>query len=229
MPGPDGVVQGGQVHKRRSPTLTRRATTSLSLAESVLQRFWLRWRHTTASITTLSCISAVRSAADVPFRQRIEKLGTSVKVYDKSKGQHLDIREIVRTLKWNSQLYFCGPTRMIESGRRAVQEFGVDENEVHYEAFSADTTGDPFDAEVSNRAGKIVHVTREETLLEVLKREFGGDQVESSCEVGNCGTCKINLKDGTVEHRGTALTTEQKGSSMLSCVSRGIGRIVVEV
>ncbi|KAM0287498.1 hypothetical protein ACHAQH_000452 [Verticillium albo-atrum] len=172
---------------------------------------------------------AVRSAEDVPFRHRLEKLGASVKLYDKSKGERMEIDQIVRTLKWNSQLYFCGPTRLMEAGRKAIQEFGVDENEVHFEAFAADSTGDPFEAEVVNRDGKVVQVAEEETLLEVLKREFGSDQVESSCEVGNCGTCKIGFKGGRVDHRGTALTTEEKGSSMLSCISRGVGRIVVEL
>ncbi|KAM0526389.1 hypothetical protein ACHAPS_003842 [Verticillium nonalfalfae] len=209
MPGPDAVVQVGRF--TNDVPNANAASNHVFVAGGVGITAFLASLEAYHSINyNIELHYAVRSADDVPFRQRIEKLGASVKVYDKSKGQRLDIREIVRTLKWNSQLYFCGPTRMIESGRRAVQEFGVDENEVHYEAFSADTTGDPFDAEVSNRAGKIVHVTQEETLLEVLKREFGGDQVESSCEVGNCGTCKINLKDGTVEHRGTALTKEQK-------------------
>jgi len=61
----------------------------------------------------------------------------------------------------------------------------------------------------------------------VLNREFG-DVVGSSCEVGNCGTCKIRVTCGKVEHRGTALTEEDKQGEMLACVSRGVGRIVVE-
>lgn len=79
------------------------------------------------------------------------------------------------------------------------------------EVFSADATGNPFEAEVANRDGKVVKVDEEETLLEVLKREFGSDQVESSCEeVGNCGTCKNGLKDGRVDHRGTALRLRRR-------------------
>ncbi|KAI3539521.1 MOSC domain-containing protein [Colletotrichum abscissum] len=163
---------------------------------------------------------AVRSDDDIPFRSRLDALGSSVRFYDRSKGERMDITEIIKTLKWNSHVYVCGPTRMTDAVRVAAEDCGLDEGDVHYEAFSADTSGDPFEAEVLNRGGKILKVGEEETLLEVLKREIGGD-VESSCEVGNCGTCKVALKSGRVDHRGTALSGDDKLESMLSCVSRG--------
>jgi len=43
--------------------------------------------------------------------------------------------------------------------------------------------------------------------------------------VGNCGSCKIGVRKGKIEHRGTGLREEEKETSMLSCVSRGIGKI----
>ena len=70
-------------------------------------------------------------------------------------------------------------------------------------------------------------IGEDETLLEVLRKQL--DEVPSSCEVGNCGTCKVTLKSGRVDHRGTALTEEEKLDSMLSCVSRGIGRIAIGI
>ncbi|GKT60960.1 MOSC domain-containing protein [Colletotrichum tofieldiae] len=171
---------------------------------------------------------AVRSADDVPFRSHLEALGRNVRLYDRSKGEKMDIDEIIRVLKWNSHVYACGPTRMIEATRKAAEQYGLDAGDVHYEAFSADTSGDPFEVEIMNRDGRVLRVGEEETLLEVLKREFGGD-VESGCETGNCGTCKVALKTGLVHHRGTALTPEEKNGSMLCCVSRGIGRIAIEI
>lgn len=116
---------------------------------------------------------------------------------------------------------------MMEAAKKAAEESGLDATDVHYEAFAADTTGDPFEVEVSNRDGKVLKVSEEETLLEVIKRDIG--DLESSCEVGNCGTCKVVLKSGRVDHRGTALSPEEKAGSMLSCVSRGIGRIAIEI
>ncbi|TDZ39803.1 Carnitine monooxygenase reductase subunit [Colletotrichum spinosum] len=170
---------------------------------------------------------AVRSTDEVPFRSSLDPFGNSLRLYDGSKGERMDIAEIMRTLKWNSHVYVCGPRRLMEAARKAAEECGIDDADVHYEAFSADTTGDPFEVEVGNREGRVLKVGEEETLLEVLKREIG--DVESSCEVGNCGTCKLTLKTGRVDHRGTALSPEEKAGSMLSCVSRGIGRIAIEI
>lgn len=195
----------------------------------------------------------------MPFRDRVAALdaegddhlgpGKVVRLYDGSRGQRMDIPRIFQDLPWNSHVYVCGPTRMMDEARRQAEACGLGEDEVHYEAFEADTGGDPFEVEVDVVAArddadgdakgrkknkkkntrKILRVGEEETLLEVLKRELNDDVVPSSCEVGNCGTCKVALKSGRVDHRGTALTHEEKCDSMLSCVSRGIGRIAIEV
>ncbi|KAL2023165.1 hypothetical protein VTK56DRAFT_3771 [Thermocarpiscus australiensis] len=172
---------------------------------------------------------AVRSAEDVPFRDRLERLGGDcVVLYDKSAGQRLDVRRIVESAPWNAQLYFCGPRRLMDEAARETRARGIPEKEVHFEAFEADVSGDAFEAVVANRGGAVVRVGEEETLLECLQRRFD-DDVGSSCCVGNCGTCRVSLRDGRVDHRGTALTEEEKAASMLACVSRGIGRITIEI
>lgn len=173
---------------------------------------------------------AVRSSDEIPFKERIDKLGDDVvTVYDKSQGQRLSISQVLKTMPWNSRVYFCGPKRLMDEALKETQDAGLAPDEVHFEAFSADTSGDPFEAVVANCEEAVVHVGAEETLLEVLQRRFGVDEIPSSCEVGNCGTCKIKLKTGRVEHRGTALTDDEKAETMLSCVSRGVGRIAVEI
>ncbi|KAI8629863.1 PK beta-barrel-protein domain-containing protein-like protein [Xylariaceae sp. FL1651] len=169
----------------------------------------------------------VRTADDIPFRDRIDGLKDSVRLYDRSKGQRMDIAAIFRDLSWNSHVYVCGPGRMLDEAVKEAKKAGLGEDEVHFEAFSADTTGDPFEAVVANREGKILKVGGEETLLEVLRQHF--DDIPSSCEVGNCGTCRVALKSGNVDHRGTALMNEEKKEAMLSCVSRGIGQIAIEI
>jgi ferredoxin-NADP reductase len=170
---------------------------------------------------------AVRSSDDIPFRAQLKSYGDRVIIYDKSKGQRLDINNIMKTLPWNSYTYVCGPNRMMEAAKATADEVGISPEEIHFEAFSADTTGDPFEVTVANRNNKVIKVGEEESLLEVLKREF--DDIPSSCEVGNCGTCKITVKNGEIIHRGSALLPDEKNVSMLACVSRGVGRIAIEV
>ncbi|KAK2595119.1 hypothetical protein QQS21_007145 [Conoideocrella luteorostrata] len=170
---------------------------------------------------------AVRSAEDIPFADRLSAFQDSVVIYDRSKGERMDIANIVKTMPWNSHLYTCGPNRMMEAVKNSVEACGLPANEVHYEAFAADISGDPFEVKIANKNNKILKVDDDESLLEVLRREY--PDIPSSCEVGNCGTCKISLKNGRVDHRGTALLPEEKDSAMLACVSRGIGCVVVEI
>ena len=74
---------------------------------------------------------------------------------------------------------------------------------------------------------EVLEVKEEQTLLDVLRE--AGLEIGSSCEVGNCGTCKVMVCKGKVEHRGTGLMELEKASSMLSCVSRGIGKITIDL
>lgn len=174
---------------------------------------------------------AVRRADDVPFAQRVLGLGKDVvTLYDASAGERLSIRDIIKTMPWNSRLYFCGPPRMMDEALRETRAAGIPPEEAHFEAFQADSGGDPFEAVVANKGDTELKVGADESLLEALQARFGADQVSSSCEVGNCGTCVVKLRAGRAVHRGSALGEEDKAAgSLLSCVSRGVGRITIEI
>jgi 2Fe-2S iron-sulfur cluster binding domain. len=93
----------------------------------------------------------------------------------------------------------------------------------NFEAFEAYVSGDLFKVIIANK-GKIIEVSEGERFG--MSPEFQG--VPSSCCVGNCGTCRVFLKQGRVDHRGTALADE-KATSMLFCISRGIGCITIGI
>lgn len=168
---------------------------------------------------------AVRSEDEMPYRDILEKNGNKVAIYDKSKGQRMDISQILKNRVWNSYTYVCGPPRLIDDFIRSSNELGISSDEVHLEAFQIATSGDPFTVELK-KDGRALEVKGEQTLLQVLKE--AGLEIDSSCEAGNCGTCKVEVCEGRVEHRGSALSEEEKRGSMLSCVSRGVGRLVID-
>lgn len=172
---------------------------------------------------------AVRTSDDVAFKSLLSNLGSNnITIYDKSKGQRMDIADILRNRIWNSAVYICGPQRMIDAVVQTATDVGMASSEVHYEVFHADTSGDPFTVEVVSKEKKVgLQVGADQTLLDVM-REAGFD-IGSSCEVGNCGSCRVPIKCGRVQHRGTALTETEQRSEMLACVSRGVGHIMVEV
>lgn len=171
---------------------------------------------------------AVRTSEEIAFKSPLEELGPSVCLYSKADGQRMDIEKILRERVWNSHVFVCGPQRMIDAVVAAGKATGMADDEMMFEKFSADTGGDPFSAEIVTKGEKtVVEVEPEQTLLQVM-RDAGFD-VPSSCETGTCGTCRIRVKKGRVEHRGSGLTETEKKDEMLCCVSRGIWHITVEI
>ncbi|KAI0506404.1 pyruvate kinase-like protein [Xylaria bambusicola] len=172
---------------------------------------------------------AVRSLADAAYLDQLPSAHTTV--YAKSEGQRLRVASIIPSLENNADpnvvVYCCGPTGLIEETRSITTALGYPRSHVHFEEFggAATGTGDPFEVEIE-ATGKVLQVPQEKSLLQVLNE--AGFDIDSSCLAGNCGACMVEYCKGEVVHQGVALDDEQKSSSMLSCVSRGKGRITVK-
>ncbi|OJD34543.1 mosc domain-containing protein [Diplodia corticola] len=168
----------------------------------------------------------VRSEDDVPFRRYLEPLGKHLVVYSKADDNRLNVRKLVASQTAGTHVYCCGPERMMDAVTEAAESLNFPKENVHFEAFTANLTGDPFSVGLT-KSGRCLDVPANDTLLDVL-RESGFD-VPSSCEVGNCATCVVKLVSGRVDHRGTALQEDEKRGNMLSCVSRGVAKIEIEL
>jgi MOSC domain-containing protein YiiM/ferredoxin-NADP reductase len=172
---------------------------------------------------------AVRSRLDLAFLNELPERNTVI--YAKSEGQQLRIMDIIPPLDDNADLcamiYCCGPARLIEETRNFTKKLGYPRSHIHFEEFggTAAGTGDPFEVEVKS-TGKVLQVPHEKSLLQVLTA--AGFDIDSSCLAGNCGTCMVDHCKGEILHQGVALDDEQQKTSMLSCVSRGKGRITVD-
>ncbi|KAI0439474.1 pyruvate kinase-like protein [Xylaria telfairii] len=171
---------------------------------------------------------AVRSLSDAAYLHQLPKAHTTL--YAKTEGQRLRVRDIVPSFGGSANphavVYCCGPTAMIDETRNLTGELGYPQSYVYFEEFGGVTagTGDPFEVEV-RATGKILQVPREKSLLQVLNE--AGFDIDSSCLAGNCGACMVDYCKGEVIHQGVALDDEQKSTSILSCVSRGKGRITL--
>jgi ferredoxin-NADP reductase len=169
---------------------------------------------------------AVRSSKDIAFSRHLVPLGGNAIIFNASAGKRLDIPRILTKKDSGTHIYVCGPERLLSAITTSADRVNFPKSNIHFEAFTASTSGDPFTVELAG-SKKTLEVKEEQTLLDVLRD--AGFEVPSSCEVGNCGTCKVEVCSGRVEHRGTGLIEHEKKSSMLSCVSRGIGKIIIDV
>ena len=172
---------------------------------------------------------AVRSREEAAYLDHLPTERTTI--YSRSDGHRLDTETVIPPLDHPHNpeitIYCCGPTSLMDACREKCQRLGYPRSHTHFEDFGGASTGtgDPFEVEIKS-TGKILSVPREKSLLQVLN-ETGFD-IEGSCLVGNCGTCMVNYCEGEVIHDGLALEHEQKKDTMLSCVSRGRGKIVVD-
>ncbi|KAF2836030.1 3-chlorobenzoate-3,4-dioxygenase reductase subunit [Patellaria atrata CBS 101060] len=169
---------------------------------------------------------AVRSTADIPFRALLSKFGPNVRIYDRSAGERLDVFAVLAETGPNTHVYSCGPQRLMDAVAYAAKECGIRKEFVHFEAFGADVSGDLFTVKL-RKSERTLTVDADKSLLAVL-REAGFD-VDSSCEAGSCGSCRVPVCGGRVEHRGDGLTEGEKEGGMLSCVSRGVGEVELDM
>ncbi|ORY58795.1 pyruvate kinase-like protein [Pseudomassariella vexata] len=170
---------------------------------------------------------AVRSKNEAAYLNLLPPNRTTV--YANNEGQRLDLNKIVPVTEnggVKAMIYCCGPSSLMEACRNLTFKRRYPQSSTHFEDFGGATTGtgDPFEAEIKS-TGQVLQVPRKKSLLQILND--AGFEIESSCQVGNCGMCMVDYCKGEVEHRGFALEEEQKAGTMLSCVSRGKGRIIV--
>jgi len=79
--------------------------------------------------------------------------------------------------------------------------------------------------------GDTVVCRREETVLGAILRS--GAKVVFGCRGGGCGTCKMHLISGRVEHgrcsAAILLEEEKENGSFLSCQARALSDLTVEL
>jgi phthalate 4,5-dioxygenase reductase subunit len=56
-----------------------------------------------------------------------------------------------------------------------------------------------------------------------------GVAVRHSCESGTCGSCRTTLLAGKADHRDMVLMEEEFDSQIMVCVSRGSGKLVLDI
>ncbi|PPI35048.1 hypothetical protein C5D34_07470, partial [Rathayibacter sp. AY1B1] len=138
----------------------------------------------------------------------------------------LDLWPLVAAPDDHARIYCCGPSALIDEVLALTMHWRP--SRIHVEDFAGvDAVGDravPF-AAVWEPTGAVVEVAADRSLLTALRSS--GIDVDSSCESGTCGTCRLRLVGGTAEHRDLVLTPEEHERWIMPCVSRSAGGALV--
>jgi ferredoxin len=84
----------------------------------------------------------------------------------------------------------------------------------------------PFEL-LLQRSARLLQVPADRSALAVLRE--AGCMVPSSCGIGVCGTCECAVLSGEVQHRDVVLDGVTRQRAMLPCVSRGVGRVTLDL
>jgi len=134
----------------------------------------------------------------------------------------LDMATLIRMTSADTQIYVCGPKRMLDDLAEATR--GSLPGRVRTERFApadviAADDDEGFDVWTA-RSRKRLSVGSDVSLLQALKAN--GIAIDSSCEEGTCGTCVTSVLTGDIVHRDSCLYDDERasGKMMAVCVSR---------
>ena len=167
---------------------------------------------------------------DVTTMALLERLGTDhgdrLVVHASAAGNRLDIPALLADPVAGTQIYSCGPERLLAALEKATAHWP--EDSLHVEHFTSNlTTLDPanehaFEVELRD-SGLTVTVAADQTVLDALRAS--NIDIQSDCEEGLCGSCEVPVLDGEVDHRDVVLTKTERAQnkSMMTCCSRACG------
>jgi ferredoxin len=145
-------------------------------------------------------------------------------------------------------VHICGPVPMMEATKTMLAELGVPQGRVKTEAFGpALGKPEPMRPPVELAVGAVAKAARvalptvmfstsdksaplppDKSILEVADEI--GVEIDNSCRVGTCGTCRVKLLSGTVTmavEDGLELGDKEQ-NIVLACQAKSTGNVTVE-
>ena len=154
---------------------------------------------------------------------------------------YVDINLLRQTLSYQVyNFYICGPRPMMETLVPALEDWGVPDQHIHYEAFgpasiirkAATSTTDgaeegaaPVNVTFSKSGKTLVWDGGSETLLDFAEKN--GIAVDSGCRAGGCGCCQTKIESGEVDYTHIPDYDAEPGTCLM-CVARPTQDLTVE-
>lgn len=176
--------------------------------------------------TDWRAIYAGRSREYMPFLDEVIAVAPDrVTVWaDDEHGRYATVDDLLAGAGPTTAVYVCGPAGMLEAVRVARDKHAS--APLHYERFSPPPVidGAPFELELAG-SRRVLDVPANRSALDVMLDH--DPTTPYSCRQGYCGTCKVKILAGQVDHRGRAVVGDDE---MLVCMSRAIEgeRLVID-
>ncbi|TCO50298.1 vanillate O-demethylase ferredoxin subunit [Kribbella antiqua] len=155
------------------------------------------------------------------LRELEEDHGDRLKVHVDDEGTGLDVGAVLNEIGADTELYMCGPIRLMDAVRREWVRRALSPTSLRFETFgnSGAWAAEEFTVSIPGD-GRTITVPTNLSMLEAL--EEAGVEVMWDCRKGECGLCVVRVHEyaGRIDHRDVFLGEAQKTSRICLCVSR---------
>ena len=176
-------------------------------------------------------VYVARSREVMPYADQLTALhGDRLTLHVDDEGTPLDVAALVSSvaedpLAADTELYMCGPIRLMDAVRRTWLTSGLPPTNLRYETFGNSGWFDPEPFVVRlPQLGIETTVGADTTVLDALTA--AGADLMYDCRKGECGLCLVDVTSvqGRLDHRDVFLSSAQQesGSRVCLCVSRAV-------
>ena len=154
----------------------------------------------------------------------LERYPGKVVISPQDENGLLDLASILAEPVEDSLVYCCGPEPLLAAVERHCVSWP--RGSLHVERFSSKAIDEliadadaEFEVELAV-SGRTVTIPASKSILEILQQ--AGVDVLWACADGVCGACETPVISGTVDHRDSVLSAEERAANdrMMICVSR---------
>lgn len=169
-------------------------------------------------------VYAGRSRALMAYLDELrEHHGERLSLHVRDEGTSMSVPAFVAGLGDDTEVYVCGPIRLMDAVRRSWLEAGLPIANLRMETFGNSGWFDAQEFTVRIPAqGLETRVKPNQSMLEAL--EAAGAEMMYDCRKGECGLCEVRITglDGDIDHRDVFYSERQKDarSKLCCCVSR---------
>lgn len=156
-----------------------------------------------------------------------EAHGERLRLHVRDEGTSLSIPDLVDGIAVGTEVYVCGPIRLMDAIRREWMTQGRPIADLRMETFGNSGWFEAQEFVVRVPASGIeARVRPNQSMLEAL--EGAGADMMWDCRKGECGLCEVRVVGlaGDIDHRDVFYSERQKNacSKMCCCVSRVVAR-----
>tara|TARA_R110002167_G_scaffold163319_4_gene360193 strand:+ start:7398 stop:9365 length:1968 start_codon:yes stop_codon:yes gene_type:complete len=183
-------------------------------------------RHLSESAASFEIHYTARSEADLAFKQEIKALAGDKAFFYHSRGegsQRLNLGILLKQPQSDTEVYLCGPVRMIAALREVGERNAWPADRLHFESFGSSTLAtDSAITLILKKSAQVIEVKPTESILDALIN--AKISVPYECKRGECGMCATPVLAGSPDHRDLYLTKDEQKQQICVCVSRSKGK-----